>query len=157
MEYFGTLQALSSADLETLVDVPDVGPIVAQSIVDFFTHDENLALINKLRQVGVEWQEQQRDISDDAGTTEASEKPLANLTAVITGSLESMPRDEAKQKLQALGVKVTGSVSKKTTFVLVGEAPGSKATKAEALGIALFDENDFLEILEDPKKIDTLL
>lgn len=154
VDNFGTLKAISEASLEELIDVPDVGPIVAQSIADFFADQNNVSLVDKLRASGITWDEQ--EVSDSIAQAGA-EKPLANLVVVITGSLDAMTRDEAKQKLQNLGAKVTGSVSKKTSFVLVGEEPGSKATKADALGVPIISEGDFLGLIAEPKKIDILL
>ena len=147
VDYFGGLDEIKLATVETLLAVPDVGPIVAQSVVDYFSDEANLALVARLRDAGLQWEEHKPRVPE----TE-EKKPLANLTAVLTGTLASMPRDEAKHRLQALGVKVTGSVSKKTSFVVVGEDAGSKATKAVTLNVPLIEEPDFLAILEDPEK-----
>jgi DNA ligase (NAD+) len=147
VDYFGGLDEIKLATVETLLEVPDVGPIVAQSVVDYFSDEANLALVARLRDAGLQWEEHKPRVPE----TE-EKKPLANLTAVLTGTLASMPRDEAKHRLQALGVKVTGSVSKKTSFVVVGEDAGSKATKAVTLNVPLIEEPDFLAILEDPEK-----
>ena len=129
--------------------MPDVGPVVAQSVCDYFANPDNQRLIERLISLGVVWEE--NDAS--AGNITEQVKPLDGLTAVITGTLSAMNRTEAKQRLQALGVKVTGSVSKKTSFVVVGEDPGSKASKAEALGINVLDEAAFLALLEAPEKV----
>ena len=142
---FGTLRKLEEASLEQLHEVPDVGPVVAQSVKSFFEDEGNQRLIAALRECGVRWQEQ--EVSSSSNTIPL---PLAGLTAVITGTLAAMTRPEAKDRLQALGAKVTGSVSKKTSFVVVGEEPGSKASKAEGLGVRMLDEAAFLELLEDP-------
>jgi len=138
--HFGSLPAIMQAPEDELVDVPDVGPVVAESIAHFFHEPHNRMVIEKLQAVGVHWQ--------DIEVTPAAELPFAGKTFVITGTLESMSRDEAKEKLQALGAKVSGSVSKKTDYVVVGENPGSKASKAESLGVAMLDERAFLELLE---------
>lgn len=148
VDYFGGLDEIKLATVETLLAVPDVGPIVAQSVVDYFSDEANLAFVARLCDAGLQWEEHKPRVPE----TE-EKKPLANLTAVLTGTLASMPRDEAKHRLQALGVKVTGSVSKKTSFVVVGEDAGSKATKAVTLNVPLIEEPDFLAILEDPKKL----
>jgi len=138
--HFGSLPAIMQAPEDELVDVPDVGPVVAESTAHFFHEPHNRTVIAKLQAVGVHWQ--------DIEVTPAVEMPLAGKTFVITGTLESMSREEAKEKLQALGAKVSGSVSKKTDYVAVGENPGSKASKAESLGVAMLDEQAFLKLLE---------
>ncbi|MGR8949310.1 MAG: NAD-dependent DNA ligase LigA [Gammaproteobacteria bacterium] len=143
VEAFGSLEAIASAEFEQLIEVPDVGPVVAQSVVDYFRSAENLALIDRLRSNGVSWPN--RIVQDEAAL---DDRPLEGMTAVITGTLSSMTRDEAKQQLQRLGAKVTGAVSKKTSFVVVGEDPGSKAAKAESLGITVYDESEFMTLLE---------
>lgn len=146
-EYFGSLDAIASASAEQLLEVPDVGPVVAQSVLDYFAEPDNRLLISRMREAGIEWLEQQPAAADGH-----AEQPLAGLTFVITGSLDAMPRDEAKKQLQALGGKVTGSVSKKTSCVIIGAEPGSKATKAAALNVPTIDEPAFFELLADPEK-----
>ncbi len=138
-QYFGSLPAVMSASEEALIDVPDVGPVVAESIVHFFNEPHNTAVIKKLQAAGVHW--------DDVEVDKSKPQPLADQIFVVTGTLSTMSRDEAKQALQALGAKVTGSVSKKTDYVVVGENPGSKATKAEALGITILDEDSLHALL----------
>ena len=146
---FGSLDNLGKSSIEELLEIPDVGPVVAQSVNDYFNNAHNQDLVEDLIKHGVNWEERvPMAAADDSGG-----KPLAGLTAVITGTLAAMTRDDAKLKLQALGVKVTGSVSKKTNFVVVGEEPGSKATKAEAMGIKILNENAFLVLLEAPEKV----
>ncbi len=118
----------------------DVGPKVAQRIVDFFHEEHNRDVIRGLRDNGVHW--------DDMEGVADGPKPLDGKTVVLTGSLESMTRDEAKARLQALGAKVAGSVSKKTDYVVAGEAAGSKLDKAEALGVTVLDEKGLEELLK---------
>lgn len=139
-QHFGSLDALMAADAERLQQVPDVGPKVAQRIVDFFHEEHNRDVISGLRDNGVHW--------DDMEGVADGPKPLDGKTVVLTGSLESMTRDEAKARLQALGAKVTGSVSKKTDYVVAGEAAGSKLDKAEALGVTVLDEKGLEELLK---------
>jgi DNA ligase (NAD+) len=119
--------------------VEDVGPIVAESIETFFQQPHNQEVIDKLLQAGIHW--------PDVEKPSAAEQTLAGKTFVITGTLSSMSRNDAKQALLAKGAKVTGSVSKKTDYVIVGADPGSKATKAEELGVAILDEDAFQSLL----------
>ncbi len=135
---FGTLDALAAADLEALQRTPDVGPVVAAHVRTFFRQGHNLDVIDRLRASGLRWPERV--------VAEPVEQPLAGKTVVLTGSL-SRPRDEVKDRLQALGAKVTGSVSKKTDFVVAGEAAGSKLDKARDLGIEVLDEAGLDELL----------
>lgn len=136
--HFGTLEALMTADLADLQQVPDVGPVVAESILTFFRQNHNREVIDKLRQAGVHWTEV---------VVERGAQPLAGKTFVLTGTLESLTRDQAKERLQALGAKVAGSVSKKTDYVVAGAEAGSKLAKAEELGVAVLDEAALLEML----------
>ncbi|MFO8024057.1 NAD-dependent DNA ligase LigA [Thiohalophilus sp.] len=138
--HFGSLDALMQADKEALMAVPDIGPIVAESILTFFKQKHNQQVIDKLIQAGVTW--------EDIEVKPAEELPLNGKTFVLTGTLEQMSRDEAKAALQALGAKVTGSVSRKTDYVVVGADPGSKADKAESLGVAILDEAAFRDLIE---------
>jgi len=138
--HFKNLPALMTADEELLQTVPDVGPVVAEHIVAFFRQPHNLEVINKLQHAGVHWPE----IVVQANATQ----PLAGKIFVLTGSLASMTRDEAKQQLQQLGAKVSGSVSAKTSYVVAGEEAGSKLTEAQRLGVTVLDENDFLALLK---------
>ncbi len=123
----------------TLREVPDVGPIVAAHIAQFFTEPQNLAVIAELRQAGVHWPEVAMVKSDG---------PLAGKTLVLTGSLSGMSRDQAQARIEAAGGKVTSSVSKKTDYVVAGESPGSKLAKAEKLGVTVLDEAGLMELLE---------
>ena len=135
--HFGTMEALREASEETLVEVNDVGPIVASHVAAFFQQENNRQVIRALSDAGVSWQ----PLEDQAG-----EQPLAGETWVLTGAL-SMPRIQAKNLLESLGAKVTGSVSAKTSTLLAGEAAGSKLTKAEKLGVKVISESDFVEYL----------
>lgn len=138
--HFGSLETIMDATQAQLENVADIGPIVAQHIVEFFSQERNRAVINALRQHGVHWK--------NIEVVAADELPLNGKTYVLTGHLETMTRDEAKQKLQALGAKVAGSVSIKTDCVVAGLGAGSKLSKAESLGIDVFDEGQFLAFLE---------
>lgn len=137
--HFGTLEAIAEADEEALQQVPDVGPIVAGHICSFFDQSHNQETIDALRAAGVQWQTE---------TITAEPKPLLGETWVLTGALSGMTRDEAKERLEQLGAKVAGSVSKKTSCVVAGEAAGSKLTKAESLGVKVLTEEAFVAFLE---------
>ncbi|RUR33264.1 NAD-dependent DNA ligase LigA [Vreelandella andesensis] len=136
--HFGTLQTLQDADQAALEAVNDVGPIVATHVHTFFRQPHNLETLEALLDAGITWQES--EITQ--GPT-----PLAGQTWVLTGTMDTMTRDEGKARLQALGAKVAGSVSKKTTCLVAGEAAGSKLTKAEQLGVEVIDEATFIERL----------
>ncbi|HAJ92138.1 MAG TPA: DNA ligase [Gammaproteobacteria bacterium] len=133
---FGGIESLMVADIETLETIHDIGPVVAQHIIDFFGEQHNRDVIGKLREAGVSW----------PAVENRRTQPLADKTFVLTGAL-SMPRTELKEKLQALGAKVSGSVSKKTDYVVVGENPGSKHDKALKLGVTVLDEAECLELI----------
>ena len=137
--HFGDLPPLRSATVDELMRVPDVGPIVAQSIADFFAQPHNAEVIEALKDQ-VHWPIQP--------PVSASGAPLAGVTFVLTGTLPNLTRDEAKQKIEALGGKVAGSVSAKTRYVVAGSEAGSKLEKAQALGIEILDEAGLLELLE---------
>ena len=137
---FGSMEALSSASTEDIAAVDGVGPKIAESLHEFFAVPHNLAVVERLREAGVLMEEERRE----------PERPqtLAGLTFVLTGSLESMTRSAAGDALKALGAKVSGSVSKKTSFVVAGEAAGSKLAKAQQLGVPVLDEDALMHILE---------
>jgi DNA ligase (NAD+) len=135
--YFKTMEALQEADEETLVEVSDVGPIVASHVAAFFQQEDNRMVIQALQDAGVDWQA----LEDKTG-----EQPLAGETWVLTGAL-SMPRIQAKNLLESLGAKVTGTVSAKTSTLLAGEAAGSKLAKAQKLDVRVISESDFVEYL----------
>jgi len=130
-----------NASEEELMAVPDVGPAVATSIRQFFAQAHNRDVIRRLREAGVHW--------PDIAPKKPEELPLAGKTFVLTGALSSMTRDEAREKLRQLGAKVSGSVSRKTDYVVVGEDPGSKADRARELGVPMLDEAAFLKLLRE--------
>ena len=138
--HFGSLDALMSADEAQLLDVPDVGPVVARRIAAFFHEAHNREVITQLRAAGVAWTE--------GPPQRSAEGPLVGKTVVLTGALSSMGRDQAGDRLEALGAKVSGSVSKKTSFVVAGEAAGSKLEKAIELGVEVWDEARLLDFLD---------
>ncbi|BES71239.1 NAD-dependent DNA ligase LigA [Marinobacter nanhaiticus D15-8W] len=139
--HFGDLQPLMDADEDALQTVPDVGPVVAGHVHLFFDQPHNQEIIEALKEAGVHWKKDER--AEGAS-------PLAGKTFVLTGTLSQMTRDEAKEKLEALGAKVSGSVSGKTSYVVAGEAAGSKLTKAESLGVPVMTEDDFIAFLDNP-------
>lgn len=139
---FGTLEALQNADIDTLEAVNDVGPVMAKNIVDFFANEEQSKVVERLIESGIHWPEVTVDRA-----AESQSDTLTGNTYVLTGTLSNMTRDEAGAKLRALGAKVTGSVSSNTTAVIAGEKAGSKITKAEALGITVLDEEQFLTLV----------
>lgn len=135
--HFGSMQALEASTEEELIEVSDVGPIVAGHVAAFFQQEKNRRVIQALEDAGVDWQ----PLEETSG-----EQPLAGETWVLTGAL-SMPRIQAKNLLESLGAKVTGSVSAKTSTLLAGEAAGSKLAKAQKLGVKTISESDFIEYL----------
>jgi DNA ligase (NAD+) len=137
--HFGNLDAIMQAEEAALMNVADVGPVVAESVATFFRQPHNLEVIGKLRELGVHW--------PDLEAEGQREQPLAGQSWVLTGSLASMSRDQAREKLQQLGAKVSGSVSRKTSCVVAGEAAGSKLADAEQLGVQVIDETAFLNLL----------
>jgi DNA ligase (NAD+) len=139
--HFGKLDALMHADVERLLAVPDVGPVVAQSLVDFFAEAHNREVLQQLRELGVHWDEH------DGVSTQTL--PLTGKTFVLTGTLASMSRDEAKSRLEALGAKVAGSVSKKTDCVVAGTEAGSKLDKAHELNVPVWGETELINQLEE--------
>ncbi|MCC6172161.1 MAG: NAD-dependent DNA ligase LigA [Gammaproteobacteria bacterium] len=138
--FFGALEPLMVASAEAIQEVPDVGPIVAAHVVEFFANPSNLEVIARLRAAGVRWPDQVR--------TAPEKLPLAGLTFVITGALESLPRAEAEEKLRELGARAAGSVSAKTSYLVAGADAGSKLAKATALGVPVIDEQALLRVLE---------
>jgi len=137
--YFGKLDGLLVADIDALQQVSDVGPVVAKSIVEFLGEPHNREVIEQLRAAGVHWPESE--------PAPAADGPLAGKTFVLTGTLPTLNRDEAKGMIEAQGGKVAGSVSKKTDYVVAGEDAGSKLTKAEQLGVDIIDERGLRELL----------
>lgn len=142
-EHFGSLERLSQAGLEELSNVHEVGPKIAQSVYEFFRHEQTQTFLKKLKDAGVQPQEVEK--------VEVKDSPLAGKTFVFTGELTSMPRSEAEALVKRLGAKATGSVSKKTDFVVVGASPGSKYQKAVALGVTILNEQEFLALINGGK------
>ncbi|HWR78491.1 MAG TPA: NAD-dependent DNA ligase LigA [Thiobacillus sp.] len=138
-KHFGSLDRLIEATEAELLAVRDVGPIVAQSIIQFFAESHNLEVVNKLRAGGVHWPES-AGMQQSAGI-------LAGKTLVLTGTLPTLPREVAKEKIEAAGGKVAGSVSKKTDYVVAGEEAGSKLARAQELGVTILDEAGLLALL----------
>ncbi len=138
--HFGKLDALLAADVDSLQQVPDVGPVVAASIMRFFAEPHNVEVIEQLRAAGVKWTE-----GESAAVVNS---PIAGKTFVLTGALPTLTRDEAKDMIEALGGKVAGSVSKKTDYVVAGAEAGSKLDKAQALGVSILDETQFRELIK---------
>lgn len=144
---FGSFDKLKQASFERLLDVPDVGEVVANNIKSFFKEQHNLDIINKLIKAGITWED--IDLSDKykLNTKATNKSKLIGQTFVLTGTLESITREDAKEKLQNLGAKVSSSVSKKTTAVIAGEKAGSKLDKAKDLGVPIWDEQKLLSII----------
>ncbi len=138
--YFGKLDALMQASEEELQQVADVGPVVAASVVKFFTEPHNRKVIERLRETGVHW--------DENSGSGANIGELSGKTFVLTGTLPNLTRDEAKARIEAAGGKVTGSVSKKTNYVIAGAEPGSKYLKARELDVSILDEAGLLRLLD---------
>ncbi len=138
-KHFGSLDALLASDENLILSVNDIGPVVAQSILSFFADPLNRQLIDQLRASGIHWEE---------GEPEQSSDLLAGKTFVLTGTLPTLSRDDARAMIEAAGGKVAGSVSKKTSYVVAGEEAGSKLARAEELGVAILDEEQFLKLLE---------
>ena len=141
--HFGQLDAVMVASEDALLQVADVGPVVAHSIRTFFDQPHNREVVQALRDAGVSWPEGE--------ALAPTEMPLAGITVVLTGTLQSMGRDEAKEKLEALGAKVAGSVSKKTHYVVVGAEAGSKLEKAQMLGVPVLDDAGLALLLSGQK------
>ena len=141
-KHFGALDAIVYAPIEQLLGVRDVGPVVAESIRKFFDEPHNREVVEQLRAGGVRWDE-----FEPAAKPAAVSGVFAGKTVVLTGTLASMSRDDAKEKLEALGAKVSGSVSKKTNFVVAGAEAGSKLDRARELGVAVLDEAQFTAML----------
>ncbi|MBF6631284.1 MAG: NAD-dependent DNA ligase LigA [Comamonas sp.] len=138
--HFGLLDAIMEASVEQLMQVRDVGPIVAASIHTFFAQPHNREVVEQLRACGVHWEE--------GAPAEKAPQILAGKTVVLTGTLPTMGRDQAKELLEAAGAKVSGSVSKKTSYVVAGAEAGSKLTKAQELGVPVLDEDSLLALLQ---------
>ncbi|RAR51606.1 UNVERIFIED_CONTAM: DNA ligase (NAD+) [Acidovorax defluvii] len=138
--HFGTLDAIMDASVEQLLQVPDVGPVVARSLHTFFQQPHNREVVEQLRACGVTWPE--------GAPAERAPQVLAGKTVVLTGTLPTLSRDAAKDMLEAAGAKVAGSVSKKTSYVVAGEDAGSKLARAQELGVPVLDEAGMLALLQ---------
>jgi DNA ligase (NAD+) len=138
--HFGTLDALMDATREQLLEVNDVGPIVADSVQQFFAQPHHREIVERLRAVGITWPE--------GGAEQQGLRPLAGQTLVLTGTLPTMGRDQAQALIEAAGGKVSGSVSKKTAYVVAGAEAGSKLAKALELGVTVIDEAGLLALLK---------
>lgn len=139
-QHFGNLEALAAASEEQLQAVPDIGPVMAAGITAFFQQPDNQTVIARLREAGVSW--------DDLPAPSADRQPLHAKSFVLTGTLAGMSREEAKARIEALGGKVSGSVSSRTTYLVCGENPGSKLARAAALGVQVLDEEALLALLQ---------
>ena len=136
---FETMDNLENASFEELTSIPDIGDIIAKSIIDYFSNNHNKAIVDELKDLGINMKYLGKKVEEN--------ELFANKTFVLTGSLEIYTRDEAKEKIESLGGKTVESVSKKTSVVIVGANPGSKYTKAQSLGIEIWSEQDFKEKL----------
>jgi len=143
-KHFGKLDSIIHADIERLLAVPDVGPVVAQSLVAFFAESHNREVVQQLRELGLQWDEH------EGASTQVL--PLTGKTFVLTGTLASLSRDEAKSRLEALGAKVAGSVSKKTDCVVAGTEAGSKLDKARELNVPVWGEDELMTHLSNWEK-----
>jgi DNA ligase (NAD+) len=135
---FGSIDAIAKASKDELLSVPDIGETVAQSILDFFASEYGQHIIEAYRASGVTIQK-----------AKTIKRTLDGKTFVLTGTLESLGRDEAKEKIRLLGGAVSGSVSKKTSFVVAGSEAGSKLTDAERLGVPVLSEQEFLRMIQE--------
>jgi DNA ligase (NAD+) len=135
---FGTMEALASATVDELTQIPDVGAVTAEYIVQWFQQPQSAAMLEKLRIAGVNFE----------STKVVRDARFAGMTFVLTGALSRFTREEATERIEAFGGKVSGSVSKKTAYVVIGENAGSKERKARELGIPLLSEEEFLEMIQ---------
>jgi DNA ligase (NAD+) len=138
-QHFASLEKIQTATVEDLLAVPEVGAVIAEEIANFFKEAHNKKIIERLLSYGIHWPE--------VSKPKVSHSTFSQKTVVLTGTLLGLSRDEAKEKLQALGARVSGSVSKKTDFVVCGEDPGSKLTQANELGVRVLNEKEFLKLL----------
>jgi DNA ligase (NAD+) len=139
-DHFGSVDDIAAASLEQLQQVREIGPVLAASVRSWFDEPANQQLIEDFRRAGV-------TLHGERKVAPAGPQPLAGKTFVLTGTLAAMSREEAAQKIESLGGKVTGSVSKKTSYVVVGADAGTKLSKAEALGVPILDEPAFLRTI----------
>jgi DNA ligase (NAD+) len=138
--HFGSMDALLDASEEQIVETEGVGPVMAETLLEWLSDDRTRELIERLRGLGLKMEQ-------EGGPIPGTEGPLAGKTFVITGTLPNLSRDDATERLEAAGAKVTGSVSKKTDYVVAGADPGSKLAKAQELGTEILDEGGLLELL----------
>lgn len=136
---FKNIDNLIKADFDTLNRIRDVGDVIAQSVVDYFNDEDNLKLIDELKELGLNMEYLGQETDEETAFT--------GKTFVLTGTLDSITRDDAKDKIESLGGNCAGSVSKKTNVVIAGHDAGSKLTKAESLGIDIWNEEEFLNVL----------
>jgi len=140
--HFGNVDRLATAAQEEIIECDGIGPERAEAIVEWFADDDNGRLVEELRAIGLQFEAGEED--------RPVEGPLTGRQYVITGTLESLSREEARSALEALGAKVSDNVSKKTTAVFVGESPGSKVVKAQKAGVSLLGEAELKALLRDP-------
>ncbi|MEO7761378.1 MAG: helix-hairpin-helix domain-containing protein, partial [Casimicrobiaceae bacterium] len=140
-QFFGAFDQLLNADEPTLLEVRDVGPVLAESVHQFFAEPHNRQVIDELRAVGVKW-------AETDGTPRKTAGKLAGMTFVLTGTLPTLTREQAKEMIEGAGAKVAGSVSKKTTYLVAGDEAGSKLDRAHELGVAVLDEPQLLGMIK---------
>jgi DNA ligase (NAD+) len=138
-QHLGSLETVMDADEDSLMELPGIGPVVARHIRHFFDQPSNRKLTAQLVATGVTWQA--------VSAFKDTPQPLSGQTFVLTGTLDSMPRAQAKQKLKNLGARISGSLSSKTDYLVVGDNPGSKASKALDLEVEILSEEDFLSLI----------
>jgi DNA ligase (NAD+) len=146
--HFGGIDAVAAASVDELAEVEGVGQVVAESVHEFFARPESKAVVDKLRTAGVRL----ADERPPAPAAAEEDSPVAGKTFVLTGTLEAMTREEATERLEALGAKVTSSVSKKTDFLVAGDSAGSKLDKARGLGVEILDESGLDALLRSGQK-----
>jgi DNA ligase (NAD+) len=144
--HFGGMDALMAADEARLLEVADIGPVVARSVLQFFADPMNRELVAQLRANGVHWDE-------TAGAARTEPGAFSGMVFVLTGTLPTLTREEASERILAAGGKVSASVSKKTNYVVAGSDAGSKLAKAETLGVAVIDEAELLRMLSQDSQV----
>jgi DNA ligase (NAD+) len=142
-QHFGALEALQAASPEQLMQVPDVGPVIAEAVHAFLADARHRRELDRLRAHGVQWPEGPAVTAE----AESAARPLRGLTIVLTGTLAGMTREQASERLAALGARLAGSVSKQTSYVIAGAEAGSKLRRAEALGVTVLDERALARLL----------
>lgn len=142
---YGSLATIQRASIDELQAIHEIGPEIAASVESFFQEERNLQVIQRMEDLGV-------DVEELDVVAEVSQKPFAGKIFVLTGTLESMPRDEAKQRIESLGGRVMSSVSKKTDFVVAGADPGSKLEKAQSLKVLVLDASGFRSLLSENER-----